>query len=193
MSGLSEKELEFLKELNTWCRQNFDHVWSIPFEEGEFLHWLLRAQKSKSILEIGGSYGMSTCWLGLAARENKGKVTSLEFRQEAVEAARKNLSQLGLEKTVEVIQGDAFEILKTFAKEKKEFDFVFLDSHKGDYIKQFELFYSMLSKGAVVVADNINTHVKGTKPYVEFVQNNPKLLSVTNPIGNGVELTIKLE
>ena len=189
--NLSETELEFLHELNTWCRQNFDHVWSIPFEEGEFLYWLVQSLKSKSILEVGTSYGMSTCWLGLAAK--KGKVTSLELRAEAVEAARKNLSQLGLRKTVKVIQGDAFKILEEFTVQKKKFDFVFLDSHKQDYISQFKLFYPMLKKGAVVVADNIHTHVKGTKPYVEFVQNNPKLLSQTNPIGNGIELTLKLE
>ncbi len=193
MLGLNEKELEFLRDLNSWCRQNFDFVWSIPFEEGEFLYWLVRSLKAKKILEIGTSYGMSTCWLGLSARANKGKVVSLELREEAVEAAKKNLSELGLEKTVKVIQGDAFEILKQFAEQKKKFDFIFLDSHKQDYIEQFKLFYPMLSKGAIIVADNIHTHSQGTKPYVEFVQSNSNLLSQTNPIGNGVELTLKLK
>jgi predicted O-methyltransferase YrrM len=77
---------------------------------------------------------------------------------------------MGLEKTVTAIEGDA---LKTLAALTGEFDFVFIDALKEDYLKYLKLIEPRLKTGAVVVADNVIKSAKKMKDYLDYVQTSP--------------------
>ena len=66
-----------------------------------------------------------------------------------------------------------------------EFDFVFIDCEKEDYIRFFDMLH--LPAGGIVVADNIISH--SLAEYVAHVRSRPNVESMTLPVGKGLEVT----
>jgi len=147
----------------------------------EFICALAAGLGAKRILEIGGSSGLSTIALAAAARQVSGRVTSIEKEPNRQAEARRTISQLGLSPYVEFILADAGHVLKSAG----EFDFVFIDCEKKDYIRFFDAL--RLPAGGVVVADNILSH--SLTDYVAHVRSRPGTQSLTLPIGKGLEVT----
>jgi len=53
--------------------------WSVPRQDGEFLHFLVEATRATSILEVGTSHGYSDLWMGLALEETGGQLATIEI------------------------------------------------------------------------------------------------------------------
>jgi len=162
---------------------------NITPDVGLYLNIMIKATKAKRILEIGTSNGYSTIWLGLAAKENNGQVITLELDNKKVVMAKENINRAGLDDVITIIEGDAKIIIKQFTQ---EFDFVFLDAEKEDYIEFFDLVFPLVKVGGVIVADNVISHMEYLKDYLEHVRSNPNTQSVLVPVGRGEELTLKL-
>jgi predicted O-methyltransferase YrrM len=141
------------------------------------------------VLEIGASRGYSTIWLAAAARILGGRVVSLEADPVKCETWRSNLAAAGLEEHAELVEGDALETLPGL---DDGFDVVFLDAWKPDYETLFSLARSKVDPGAVVVADNVVSHGEELAAYVAARQSDPGLVSVTVPVGHGLEVTTVL-
>ena|SRR3989338_2337198 len=185
---MNESTKRLLNELEIFGQDNRGFH-NIPPETGEFFYILVKISKSKSILEVGTSNGYSTIWLGEAAKQNKGKVTTIEVSEHKVKMAAENFKRAKLDKTIKIIHGDALEEIP---KLKDKFDFLFLDAIKEDYINYFKLAYPKLAKNAVIVADNAIMFEKYMKDYLDYARNHKNLRSVLVPIGSGVEFTLKL-
>jgi predicted O-methyltransferase YrrM len=155
---------------------------------GALLYALCTARPGCEVLEIGGSRGYSTIWLGAAVRGHGGHVTSLEVDPVKLEASRRNIGDAGLDEWVEVIAGDAFETLERL---DGPYDVVFLDAWKDDYEALFTLARARLDVGAVVVADNVVSHPQ-LAAYSAARQADPTAVSVTVPLDNGLEVTTLL-
>jgi predicted O-methyltransferase YrrM len=118
-----------------------------------------------------------------------GHVTSLEHDPAKVEAWRRNVADAGLEGSVDLVDGDAFETLRGM---DDTFDVVFLDAEKDDYEALFALARGTLDAGGLVVADNVLSHADTLGEYSRARQSDPSLLSVTVPLDRGLELTVVL-
>jgi caffeoyl-CoA O-methyltransferase len=156
---------------------------------GQFLFALVAPQWDCEVLEIGGSRGYSSIWLGAGVRSLGGRVLSLESDPAKVEAWRRNVSEAGLDETVELIDGDAF---KTLAELEDVFDVCFLDAEKDDYEALFALARDKLEPGSLVVADNVLSHQETLGAYSEARQADATLESVTVPLDRGLELSVVL-
>jgi caffeoyl-CoA O-methyltransferase len=156
---------------------------------GQFLFALVAPQWDCEVLEIGGSRGYSSIWLGAGVRLFGGRVLSLEHDPAKADAWRKNVADAGLEDTVELIEGDAFKIL---AELEDVFDVCFLDAEKEDYESLFALARDKLEPGALVVADNVLSHQDTLGAYSQARQADPTLESVTLPLDRGLELSVVL-
>lgn len=156
---------------------------------GRFLFSLVAPQADCEVLEIGGSRGYSTIWLGAAARHLGGRVLSLEHDPAKVEAWRRNVTDAGLDQWVELLEGDALEALPAI---DDVFDVAFLDAEKDDYEQLFALARTKLEPGALVVADNVLSHEDTLGAYSRARQDDPTLSSVTVPLDRGLELTVVL-
>jgi len=75
-----------------------------------------------------------------------------------------------LENTVTCIEGDALKTLPTL---EGEFDFVFIDAVKRDYLKYFKLIEPKLKPGAVIVGDNVIRSARAMKDFLRFMQESP--------------------
>ena len=157
-------------------------------EAGSLLFALVAPNAGCEVLEVGGSRGYSTIWLAAAARILGGRVVSLEHDPRKIEAWRRNIADAGLEEWAELVEGDALEMLAAL---EDGFDLVFIDAWKHDYEAYFELARTKLDPGGVVVADNVTTS-DAVRAYAAARQADPTLVSVTVPIGHGLEFTTVL-
>ena len=156
---------------------------------GQFLFGLVAPQWDCEVLEIGGSRGYSSIWLGAGVRYFGGRVLSLEADPVKIDAWRRNVADAGLEETVELVEGDAFEQLPEIGD---VFDVVFIDAEKDDYERLFLLARGKLEPGAVVVADNVLSHQETLGAYSAARQADPTTESVTVPLDRGLELSVVL-
>jgi len=156
---------------------------------GQFLFALVAPQTDCEVLEIGGSRGYSTIWLGAGVRYLGGHVLSLEHDPAKIEAWRQNVADAGLEDWVDLVEGDAFELLPGI---EDVFAVVFLDAEKAAYEPLFDLTRPKLEPGAVVVADNVLSHQDLLGAYSRARQADPTLESVTVPLDRGLELSVVL-
>ncbi|MCZ7589385.1 MAG: DUF1442 domain-containing protein [Gaiella sp.] len=161
---------------------------SVGPEAGRLLFALVAPNAGCEVLEIGGSRGYSTLWLAAAARILGGRVVSLESDPAKVEAWRSNVADAGLEEWAELVEGDAKE---TLPRLEDGFDVVFIDAWKNDYETFFALARGKLDPGGVVVADNVFSN-EVVKAYAAARQADPTLVSVTVPVGSGLEVTTVL-
>ncbi len=162
---------------------------NITPDTGRLLWILVRTRRATRILEVGTSNAYSTIWLADAAREISGQVITLERSPDKVAHARANLSEAGLAEYVDLKEGDAAEALKQLSG---PFDLVFLDADRPQYLTYFELVFPKLVSGGLLVADNAVSHAHELAAYLTRVKADPRLFSVTLPVGKGEELSFKL-
>ena len=156
---------------------------------GRFLFSLVAPLHEPAVLEIGGSRGYSSVWIGAAARLADGRLVSLEHDPRKVEAWRRNVADAGLADRAELVDGDARE---TLGRLKETFDVVFLDAEKEDYERLFELARPRVRPGGVVIADNVLSHADTLAAYSGARQADPALSSVTLTFDRGLELSVVL-
>jgi predicted O-methyltransferase YrrM len=156
---------------------------------GRFLFSLVAPQTACEVLEIGGSRGYSSIWLGAGVRYLGGRVLSIERDPESAARWRENVAQAGLEGWVELLKGDALEL---FPAIEDVFDVVFIDAEKADYEEHFAHVRTKLEPGGLVVADNVLSHEDTLGAYVAARQSDPSLLSTTVPLDRGLELSVVL-
>jgi predicted O-methyltransferase YrrM len=154
---------------------------------GRFLFALAASQAGIEMLEIGGSRGYSSIWLAAGARVLGGRLVSLEHDPAKCAAWRENVAAAGLEEWAELLEGDAFERLRSASD---VFDLVFLDAEKDDYEALFALARPLLDVGGLVVADNVLSHGDALAAYSAARQADTTLVSVTLPLDRGLELTV---
>jgi predicted O-methyltransferase YrrM len=154
---------------------------------GEFLFALVAPQNDCGVLELGGSRGYSTIWLAAGVRYFSGRVLSLEHDRRKADAWRRNVADAGLNEWAELVEGDAFE---TLPRVQDVFDLVFIDAEKHDYEALFQLAREKIEPGAVILADNVLSHVDTLGAYSLARQADPSLVSVTVPLDRGLELSV---
>ncbi|MGB6672937.1 MAG: CmcI family methyltransferase, partial [Candidatus Nitrosopolaris sp.] len=148
---MNEETQKVLKRLEKMAEG--ESLPSIGPTKGIIIADVIQSYKPRKILEIGTLYGYSAILMGsMLPEENEGKVITIEIDKESANIARKNIEDAALANKVEVIVGDALEIIP---KLHEKFDMVFLDGTKEEYFKYLKLVEKSLKKGAVVVADNV--------------------------------------
>ena len=157
------------------------------------LRILVESSGAKRGVEVGAASGFGAMNMGIAFERNGGHLYSLEIDPRRVQEIRKNVEKVGLEKTCTVVEGDA---LKTLAALTGEFDFVFLDALKPDYLKYFKLIEPKLKRGAVVVADNVIVSERQMADFLSYVRTSPNYDTVTirasDEKGDGMTVSYKI-
>ena len=177
---------------------NSEKVLAIGRETGIFYNILLQSIKAQTILEIGMSVGYSTIWFADAISKGNGKIVTIDHDEKKINRAQKNFQEAGLNDLIEIHHGDALEIISSIKEklhDEELFDFIFIDADKERYIQYFDAVFPLLKRGGLIGADNIlfpERFQKFTKEYVNHVRSNPQVKSITIPIDNGEELSLKL-
>ena len=119
---------------------------------GEMLYILASATKAKRILELGTATGYSAIYLASACESVDGILVTFENNAAMASRAQDNFRKAGVANRVELHEADAVEMLPRL---QGDFDFIFLDIEKQDYVKVLPDCHRLLVKGGLMVADNV--------------------------------------
>ena len=143
---------------------------NIPSTDGRFLYDMIIELGYSHGLEIGTSNGYSTLWLGLAFRVTGGAIITLEVEPRSAEEARANFMRAGLDDVIETRTCDALEEIP---KLEGEFDFVFIDAWKPDYIQYFELLRDRIRPGGAITAHNVISQDNHMRDFLAAIDTDP--------------------
>lgn len=201
--GLIPEKQGYIKVMEDYAVEK--NVPIIHPEVGQFLKVLIKSHGVKRILEIGTAIGYSA---GLMAETigHDCEIVTIERDEEMKKLALENIKQLGFEKNINIVFGDALEALEDI---QGEFDMVFLDAAKGHYDHFLPLCLSHLKINGLLVCDNVLfrgmvatnkllirrkiTIVKRMRNYLSHISNMRELETVVLPIGDGISISCKLE
>jgi predicted O-methyltransferase YrrM len=73
-----------------------------------------------------------------------------------------------------------------------EFDFVFIDANKEDYVRFLDLLKDRVRPGGAIVAHNVTNYARDMKEFLKVIQNDPNLETTFHEISaEGFSLSIK--
>ena len=206
---INEKIQYVLSRLEKDIDYETKHLDEIPSEKrlnciskniGMFYNILLKSINAKNILEIGMSVGYSGLWFADAVMSNEqlnGQIITIDREKFKIDSARRNFEEAGADSLIKIREGEARKVLHEIKAEFNEnyFDFIFIDADKESYIEYFDLCLPLVRKGGIIGADNILFPERFNEmmaDYLSHVRSKSNVQSVTIPIDNGEEVTIKL-
>lgn len=187
-------------ELEEYALEN--NVPIIEPEVAQFIRVIVKLTKPMKILEVGTAIGYSAIVFALAFPDSK--ITTIERNDVMISQAEKNIKRNNLENRIKLISGDAKDILPSL---EGEYDLIFLDAAKGQYIDFFDEGSRLLKKGGIIISDNVlfkgmvaadelvvrrkKTIVKRLRTYLDYINNIEGYTSSILPLGDGVAITYK--
>ena len=139
----------------------------------EFLTNYIKENNVKTILEIGSAIGYSAIKMALV--DESIKVTTIERDTIRFNEAVKNIKEFNLEDQIEIINADALEYTTD-----KQFDLIFIDAAKAQYIKFFEKYKVNLKQDGTIISDNLDFHGLVKNPELTSNRNTKQLVRKIN-------------
>lgn len=196
-----KKNEGILAELEDFAEKN--HVPIVQPEVAALLKVITLILKPKRVLEIGTAIGYSSILISTVLPAG-GKIDTIDRYELMIDRAKNNIKKANLENTINIIYGDAAEVLKML---DKKYDMIFLDAAKGQYPEFLPHCIRLLNNEGVLVSDNIlykgmiandelvvrrkKTIVTRLRNYLDEICSSDRLETSIIPIGDGVALTYK--
>ncbi|WP_374505595.1 O-methyltransferase [Flavobacterium sp.] len=195
----SEKEPQHLAALNkeTYQKILLPRMLSGHFQ-GRVLSMLSKLIRPTNILEIGTYTGYSALCLCEGMQEN-GQLHTIDIKEELVDFQRKHFDKSPWGNQIVQHLGEALDIIPTL---DMQFDLVFIDADKENYIHYFEMIVPKMNKGSIILSDNVLWSGKVLEPlqkndvstkvlleYNELLKNDPRVETVLLPIRDGLTVS----
>jgi len=187
--------LELLRELEAFGTANDaassdrrQKMLNITHDTGVFLSMLIQASRSRSVLEVGTSNGYSTLWLADAVGES-GRVTTIEMATHKIELAERNFERAGIAARIQQVADEAGSFMAICRD--AEYDFIFLDSDREQYVDWWSDLRRILRPGSLIVVDNAVSHAHQMEQFTALVASTTGYMSSLCPIGNGELVILK--
>ena len=148
----SSPEEEILKELHQVTKKKFPQAIRMisGHVETSLIRILLKISKAKKVLEIGTFTGYSALAMALALPED-GQVITLDIDERSTSLAKEFWNKIPAGKKIELKLGPALETIKNL---DNDFDLVFIDADKNNYLNYYEAVFSKVKNGGLIVVDN---------------------------------------
>ena len=187
---------DVIKEMERYAEAN--NVPIIERDSIKFIQKYIKRNNVKKILELGTAIGYSA--ILMASVDENVEVTTIERDDKRYREAVKNVNKTGMDKRIEIVFNDALDVNLV--------DVIFIDAAKGQYIKFFEKFQNYLSKGGVIITDNLKFHglvaekekiesrnvlglVNKIEKYIEFLRTNDEFVTKFYDIGDGLSVSFR--
>ena len=186
-----------------------EHIPIIMDDSLEVIKEILIKEKPKKILEIGTATGYSAICFATILLDNctdevppsPVKIDTIELDEARANEATANIKLMNLSKNINVIKGNAVEILPTLSN---KYDMVFIDAAKGKYPIFLKEAIRMSRKGTTIIADNIlykgyvmsdyNKHKQRTavthlREYIKLASEDERLETKILEVGDGLAIS----
>lgn len=189
-----------IEEMESYARKN---KVPIMLPDGiNFLENYIKEHHVERILELGTAIGYSAIRMALVSRNVQ--IVTIERDQERYQKAIENIEKIGLQNQIQVLNQDIMDF-----KTEEQFDLIFIDAAKSQYVKFFEKFSSNVRNGGVIISDNLNFHgytkqeariesknlrqmVGKIRIYIEFLKENKEFKTTFLELGDGIGISEKL-
>ena len=203
INSFDKGNTSFLNQIEKEARA--DAVPIIRTETQTLLRFLMAAHRPMEILEVGTAVGFSALLMQEYAPAG-AHVTTIEKYEKRIPIARENFKRAGKEDTITFLCDDATEILKEL---QGEYDFIFMDAAKAQYIHFLPEVTRLLKKGGLLVSDNVlqdgdvlesrfavtrrnrTIHAR-MREYLYALTHHEQLETVILPVGDGVSISTKV-
>jgi predicted O-methyltransferase YrrM len=206
-SKKEERVSKVLRELEQIAIR--EHLPSVGPIKAKIISAIIQKYKPTTILEIGTLHGysailMAADLLPVNDDDNNNKIdeklVTIEIDKNLTNIAKKNIDNAGLSNKIEVICGNALDVIPTLAGYK--FDLIFLDAVKNEYLQYLRLIEAkdLLKEGTIVVADNVIIYENEMQDYLEYVRNSGRYnskstettLEFTKNVKDALEISVRL-
>ena len=177
------------------------HIPIIMDETLEVIEKILKSQDVNRLLEIGTAVGYSAACF---AKNINGVIDTIELNQERAVEAISNITALGLENKVNIINGDALDVLPTITY---KYDIIFIDASKSKYPKFLDYSLELLNDNGIIIADNVlykgyvlsdynkhkqRTAVRHLREFIKKCKENPNIDLNLLEVGDGLAVIRKV-
>ena len=183
-------------------RHDAEHLPAIHIspDEGKLLLVLLRCIGARRVLEVGTLGGYSGIWLARALPPD-GKLTTIERDPRHAEAARRAFADAGVADRIELLEGDARDVLAGLAP---GFDAVFVDADKEPMAHYYRESMRLLKVGGMLLCDNALYHdrvvdpddtaadVSGVREFNRLASRDERLVATIVPVRDGLLVGLKV-
>jgi predicted O-methyltransferase YrrM len=168
--------------------------------QGKFLEFISRMVNPMNILEIGTFTGYSAICLSKGLREG-GKLITIEKNDELASFSKSYFVKAGVADKIELVNGNALEIIPTLTD---NFDLVFIDADKREYINYFKVVIERVNPGGFILADNVlwggqvleddtsDQQSRGIIEFNEMIMNERGIEKILLPIRDGLMIIRKV-
>lgn len=204
------------KYLDIFAKENSEYIENIRKEALEenvpiikrttesFIKFILSTRNFSNILEVGTAVGYSAL---IMASVSEADIITIEKFDERILVAKENFSNSIYADRIKLYTDDATDILKTFVKEGKKFDFIFMDAAKAQYINWLPFIKSLLDYKGILLSDNIlqegtlinsrylierrdRTIHKRLKEYIKELTKDEDFVTTILNVGDGLALSV---
>ena len=205
LNSLETELPEHLAKLEAYAIEH--EVPIIRKEAQSLLRFFLELTKPKRILEVGTAIGFSAS-LMCEYMPKDCHLTTIEKVPMRIVEAEKNLATLKRSQDVTFLTGDAEEVLKNLREQGNQYDFVFMDAAKAQYMSFLAQILPMLPSGALLITDNVlqegsiveskysiirrdrTIHMR-MREYLYELKHNDALTTSIVAVGDGMALSVK--
>ena len=173
-------------------------------ETQSFLKVMMLMNRPARVLEVGTAVGFSAILMSEYLPEGS-HITTIENYEKRIPVAKENFKRAGKDEQITLLEGDAMQILPTLSG---EFDMIFMDAAKGQYINFMPDILRLLKSGGVLVSDNVlqdgdiieshyiverrnRTIYKRMREYMYELTHNEGLVTAVLPVGDGITVSAK--
>ena len=202
INSLDQGNTKQLDEIEQKAKETYVPI--IRKEMQSFLKLLLAMQKPMRILDVGTAVGFSAILMAEYGPKDCSIVT-IENYDKRIPIARANFEFAQKSNQITLLEGDAAEILPTLTE---QFDLIFMDAAKGQYINFMDDVLRLLAVDGVLVSDNVlqdgdiieshyiverrnRTIYKRMREYLYELTHRDDLVTAVLPIGDGITVSTK--
>jgi predicted O-methyltransferase YrrM len=204
--GVTESEL--LRELR---EETASHAVTYEFaamqispEQGQFMTVLMKALGVKKAIELGTFTGYSSICIASGLPED-GELICCDTSDEWTRMAVKYWSRAGVQDRISLHLRPAEETLSELLKagRQNDFDFVFIDADKQNYIVYYELALKLVKKGGLIAVDNtlwsgsvadpenMEPGTRAIRRFNDLVNHDKRVMRSMLTLGDGLTLIVK--
>ncbi len=196
---MNKEELEKVKK-----KALDEHIPIIMDDTLTVIQEKLKNTKVDNLLEIGTAVGYSAmCFTEFLSKD--GKIDTIERDIEKIQEARINVKKVEVEDKINIIEGDAVEVLPTL---NNKYDVIFIDAAKGKYPFFLKEALRMIKTHGIIFADNIlykgyvmsdynkhkqRTAVRNLREYIKEIMENEDLETEILEVGDGLAISKKIK
>lgn len=202
---LTGSNTPFLEQLNKKAVE--DDVPVIRRQTQSLIKFLLSLHEPERILEIGTAVGFSSIFMATYGKENL-HIDTIENYEKRIKEAKINISESGFKDRINLIEGDAQEVIEKLLEDGCEYDMIFVDAAKAQYINYLPVVKKLLKNGGILLSDNVlfdgdivqsrfavrrrdrTIHAR-IREYLRVLSGDDDFVTTILPVADGMTLSVK--